>query len=527
MTKILVLDEIPAAGIDVLRSQGAFEVQEICRDEPEEIRKALGTAEVLIVRSKTKVTADLLEQAPALKIIGRSGTGVDNIDVAAATRRGVIVMNTPVGNSISAAEHTIGLILSLLRKIPQANNSVREGKWERHKFLGTELHGKVLGVIGYGKIGTEVVKRALSFNMQILVYDPFVSEALAQDLNLRLVKFEELLSQADIITLHVPLTASTRKLIDFRALVLMKHGAYLINTARGELVDESALLSALKSGKVAGAALDVFADEPQPNRELVSMPNVVATPHIGASTVEAHEKVGFDIALQIRDYFRDGIIRNAVNFPSISLAEYRKIAPYLDLGTRLGSFLSQSLQGRMYEVIICYFGEPADMDTHLICSSILVGMLKPILTERVTPVNALETAKERGIRVLESRSSEQRSHSNLISVRLKTDEAEKWVEGTVLHQNRLRLVSLSGIDVDAPLTGDMLILRNTDTPGVIGRVGTILGNNGINIANFALGRSEGTHEAIGVVNVDSEISAGALEELRALAQVLEVQVVRV
>jgi D-3-phosphoglycerate dehydrogenase len=527
MTKILVLDEIPAAGIDVLRSQGAFEVQEICRDEPEEIRKALGTAEVLIVRSKTKVTADLLEQAPALKIIGRSGTGVDNIDVAAATRRGVIVMNTPVGNSISAAEHTIGLILSLLRKIPQANNSVREGKWERHKFLGTELHGKVLGVIGYGKIGTEVVKRALSFNMQILVYDPFVSEALAQDLNLRLVKFEELLSQADIITLHVPLTASTRKLIDFRALVLMKHGAYLINTARGELVDESALLSALKSGKVAGAALDVFADEPQPNRELVSMPNVVATPHIGASTVEAHEKVGFDIALQIRDYFRDGIIRNAVNFPSISLAEYRKIAPYLDLGTRLGSFLSQSLQGRMYEVIICYFGEPADMDTHLICSSILVGMLKPILTERVTPVNALETAKERGIRVLESRSSEQRSHSNLISVRLKTDEAEKWVEGTVLHQNRLRLLSLSGIDVDAPLTGDMLILRNTDTPGVIGRVGTILGNNGINIANFALGRSEGTHEAIGVVNVDSEISAEALEELRALAQVLEVQVVRV
>jgi D-3-phosphoglycerate dehydrogenase len=502
-------------------------VQDIWQAGHEEVRKALGTAEVLIVRSRTKITADIIEQAPALKIIGRSGTGVDNIDMAAATRRGVIVMNTPVGNSISAAEHTIGLILSLLRKIPQANCSIREGKWERHKFLGTELHGKVLGVIGYGKIGTEVVKRALSFNMQILVCDPFVPETLAQDLNMRLVKFEELLAQADIVTLHVPLTSSTKKLIDFRALVLMKQGAYLINTARGELVDEGALLSALKSGKVAGAALDVFADEPQPNAELVSMPNVVATPHIGASTVEAHEKVGCDIAHQIRDYFRDGVIRNAVNFPSVSLSEYRRIAPHLDLGTRLGSFLSQSLRSRMYEVDIGYYGELADMDTHLICSSILVGILKPILTERVTPVNALETAKERGIRVLESRSSEQTSHSNLISVRLKTDEGEKWVEGTVLHHNRLRLVSLSGIDVDAPLTGDMLILRNTDTPGVIGRVGTILGNSGINIANFALGRSEGTREAIGVVNVDSEISEEALKELRALPQVLEAQVVHV
>ncbi len=527
MTKILVLDEIPAAGLELLRSEKIFEVQQVSPDASEAIRQALPAAEVLIVRSKTAVTGDFLDQAPALKIIGRSGTGVDNIDLAAATRRGIIVMNAPVANSTSAAEHTIGLMLSLVRRIPQANASVREGKWERQKFLGVELYEKTLGVVGYGRVGIEVVKRALSFKMQILVYDPFVSDVVAQELNIRLVKFEELLSQSDIVTLHVPLTAATKKLIDFRALVLMKQGAYLINSARGELVDEAALLSALKSGKLAGAALDVFADEPHPNQELVTLPNVVATPHIGAATVEAHEKVGIDIAVQIRDYFKDGIIRNAVNFPSISLAEHRKIAPYLELGARLGGFLSQSLRGRMYEASICYYGELADMDTHLICPSILVGMLKPILTERITPVNALETAKERGIRVLESRSSDQRSYNNLISVRLRTDQAEKVVEGTVLHRNRLHLVSLSGIDVDAPLAGDMLILRNTDTPGVIGRVGTILGDSGLNIANFALGRSEGTHEAIGVVNVDSEIPAQVLDALRALPQVLEAHVVRV
>lgn len=527
MTKVLVLDTTPAVGLGLLRAEDGFEVIQIGPDDPAGIAKALPTAEVLVVRSKTSVDAALLDRAPALRIIGRSGTGVDNIDMAAATRRGIIVMNAPVGNSVSAAEHTIGLMLSLLRKIPQAYSSLREGRWERDRFLGTELYEKTLGVVGYGRVGFEVVKRALSFKMKVLIYDPFVSEAIAQDANVRMVKFEELLAQSDIVSLHVPLTASTQKLIDFRALVLMKQGACLINTARGEVVDEGALLSALKSGKLAGAALDVFSEEPQPNRELVSLPNVVATPHIGASTVEAHEKVGIDMAVQVRDYFKDGIVRNAINFPSISLAEHRKIAPSLDLGGRLGSFLSQSLRGRMYEVNIGYYGEFAEMDTHLICSSILVGIFKPILTERVTPVNAMETARERGVRVLESRNSDPRSYSNLISVRLRTDVAEKCVEGTVLHENRLHLVSLSGIDVDAPLAGDMLILHNVDTPGVIGKVGSILGDNGINIANFALGRSEETHEAIGVVNVDSEIPAGVIEELRALPQMLELNVVRV
>lgn len=527
MTKILVLDEIPAAALDILRSEKGNQVQEILGEDTGEIRKALACAEGLIVRGRTNVSAELLEQAPVLKIIACSGGRMENIDMAAANRRGVIVINTPVGSSVSVAEHVFGLMLSLLRRIPMANSSVKAGKSERQKYVGNELNGKTLGVIGYGRIGSEIAKRALAFDMQVLAYDPFVSDSVAPSHNIRLVKIEELLAQSDIITLHVPLTESTRKLVDFRALVLMKTGAYLINAAHRELVDEVALFSALKSGKLAGAALDVPVSDSLPNAELLALANVIATPHTGALTVEAQQKVGLDIALQLRDYFKDGIVRSAVNFPSITLAEHRELAPYLQLGTKLGNFVSQCSSGRMCELTIHYHGELAELNTPLICSSIVVGVLSPILTERVTLVNALETAAERNIQIVESRSSEQRSYSNLISVKLKTDQGEKWAEGTVLHHNRLHVVSLDGIDVDAPLAGNMLILRNNDTPGVIGRVGTILGNNGINIANFALGRSEETREAVGVVNLDSALPLSVLEELRASPQVLEAHIIRV
>jgi D-3-phosphoglycerate dehydrogenase len=315
-------------------------------------------------------------------------------------------------------------------------------------------------------------------------------------------------------------------MINAERIALMKDGAFLVNAARGDLVDDAAVVAALKSGKLAGAALDVFAGEPKPNTELTALPNTVTTPHIGASTHEAQEKVGYDLALQIRDYFVDGIVRNAVNFPSLSLSDYRNLAPYLELGERLGSFVSQMSSGRMQEVGVRYYGDLTEINTHLICSSIMVGVLKPILTERITLVNALSTARERGIHFLETQSTRARSYNNLISVKLKTDTGEEWIEGTVLHKNHLHLVSLYGIDVDAPLTGDMLIIRNLDTPGVIGRIGTILGNREINIANFALGRSEEARAAVGIVNVDSEIPVGLLREIQALPQVRLARVVR-
>ncbi len=526
MTRILILEELSPAGLEALRSVPDFEIQELYQDDAARIRMALENADALIVRSKTRVTADFLGQAPVLKVIGRPGTGVDNIDVGAATTRGVVVMNTPAGNSISAAEHTMGLMMSLLRRIPQADASMKQGKWDRKKFMGAELYDKVLGIIGLGKVGMEVARRAQSFKMRILVCDPFVSAEAARDLDATLVSLEELLAGADIVSLHTPLTPATRRLMNASNIALMKNGACLVNVARGDLVDESALLEALWSGKLAGAALDVFIGEPKPNPELIALPNVVATPHIGASTVEAQEKVGYDVAIQIRDYFRDGIVRNAVNFPSVSLAEYRSMAPYLQLGEKLGGFVSQTSEGRLQEVAVRYYGDFREMNTFLVCSSILVGALRP-MTEGVTLVNALQSARERGIHFLESRSSRERSYSNLISVKLKTDKGEEWVEGTVLHQNHLHVVSLYGIDIDAPLQGDMLIIHNTDTPGVIGKVGSILGDNQINIANFALGRREDTREAVGIVNVDSAIPAAVLEEIRLLAPVIKARVARV
>lgn len=527
MTQILVLEEMSRAGIEALRAVPGFKVQELYRDEPEAIRSALAGADALIVRSKTKVTAKFLEDASLLKIIGRPGTGVDNVDVNAATDRGIIVMNTPAGNSISAAEHTMGLMLALLRKIAAADASVKQCKWEKSKFLGTELYDKTLGIIGLGKIGSEVALRAQSFKAKILAYDPYVSEEVARAQNIALVTLEDLLSQSDIISLHTPLTSSTRNLINAETLSRVKAGAFLINAARGDLVDEPALIAALKSGRLGGAALDVFLKEPKPNPELVSLPNVVATPHIAASTAEAQEKVGYDIALQIRDFFCDGIVRNAVNFPSVSLSEYRSMAPILDLAKRLGSFVTQLSQGRMQAMQVQYFGEMKEMNTRLICMHLLAGALQPIMAERITPVNAIQTLKQRGTTLIESSSTGEGNHTNVLSLRLTTDQGEERAQGTVLHKNMLRLVAINGIEIEAPLNGDMLVIRNTDTPGVIGRVGTILGEHDINIASFALGRKEDAGEAVGIVTLDSTVPEEALEEIRSLPQIRRAHLVRV
>jgi D-3-phosphoglycerate dehydrogenase len=511
--KILISDKLSQQGIELLQQEVSWQVDVKTSLTPAQLLEVIGEYDALLVRSNTKVTAEVVEVASNLKVIGRAGTGVDNINLEAATNKGIVVMNTPGGNSVSVAELAMGLMLAVARAVPQASTSTKEGKWDKKSFTGVELKDKTLGVVGFGKIGMEVAKRARAFQMNVLVYDPYVSERLAQDLSVKLVSLDELFAGSDLITLHVPLVEATRNLINAHSIATMKAGVRIINTARGELIDEADLAAALDSGKVAAAALDVLsAEPPAPDNPLPKHPKVIVTPHIAASTAEAQEMVGVEIAEQVRGFLKDGIIRNAVNFPSVSFEEYKKIGPFLRLGENLGAFISQICEGRLSEVGIRYYGETVDINTHLIASSIIVGVLKPILGDGVNLINARKHLDERGIVLVESRSNRVRSYSNLISVRLKTDVREEWTEGTILSQDNTRLVAVDGIDIEAPLHGSILFIRNNDTPGVIGQIGTLLGNNQINIANFALGRGE-NHHAVGVVNVDSQISEDVLQQI--------------
>ncbi len=512
--KILISEKLSQQGIELLQQEPAWRVDVKTSLTPAQLIEVISQYDGLLVRSNTKVTAEVIEAAKRLKVIGRAGTGVDNINLEAATNKGIVVMNAPGGNSISVAELTMGLMLAMARAVPQASVSTKEGKWDKKDLTGVELKDKTLGVVGFGKIGMEVAKRARAFQMNLLVYDPYVSERLAQDFNVKLVSLDELFAGSDLITLHVPLIDATRHLISTQTIAKMKTGVRIINTARGELINEFDLAAALDSGKVAAAALDVLSEEPPPaGNPLLRHPKVIVTPHIAASTAEAQEIVGVEIAEQVRGFLKDGIIRNAVNFPSVSFEEYKRIGPFLRLGENLGSFISQICDGRLNEVGIRYYGETVDINTHLIASSIIMGVLEPILGDGVNLINARKHLDERGILLIESRSNRVRSYSNLISVRVKTDVREEWIEGTILSQDNTRLVSVDGIDIEAPLHGSILFIRNNDTPGVIGQIGTLLGNNQINIANFALGRGE-NHHAVGVVNVDSQISDDLLEHIR-------------
>ncbi|HVN79005.1 MAG TPA: phosphoglycerate dehydrogenase, partial [Terriglobia bacterium] len=421
--KILVSDKLSQQGIDLLRKEKDWQVDVKTDLTPAQLIEEIGKYHALLVRSNTKVTPAVLQAAHNLKVVGRAGTGVDNVNLEAATKKGVVVMNTPGGNSISVAEHAMGLMLALARFVPQASASTREGKWEKKKFTGTELKDKTLGVIGLGKIGMEVVRRAKAFQMNILVYDPFVSDRVAKDLNVRLVSLDELFPDSDFITLHVPLVEATRHMINAQSLAKMKSGVRLVNTARGELINEAELAVSLTSGKVAAAALDVFSQEPPAaDNPLTKLPNVIVTPHIAASTFEAQEIVGVEIAEQVRAFLKEGIIRNAVNFPSVTFEEYQKLGPFLKLGESLGSFISQIGEGRMEEVGIRYYGETVDLNTNLVANAIILGILKPILSEEVNIINARKVLEERGILLVESRSNRVRSYSNLISVKLKTGD---------------------------------------------------------------------------------------------------------
>jgi D-3-phosphoglycerate dehydrogenase len=529
--KVIVADKISERGVALLKEQTGWNVVLTTKDT---LNTEIADAEALIVRSATKVTPELLDKAERLRVVGRAGVGVDNIDLDEATRRGVLVMSTPGGNAVSVAEHTFALLLALARQVPRLDKAMHEGKWEKSSAAGTEVRGKTLGLIGLGRIGSEVAVRAEAFDMRVLGYDPYISEAAAREVQVELVPLERLLAESDFVSLHTAVSPATQNLINRTTLAQMKHGARLVNTARGELVDEAALAEALKSGKLAGAALDVFAEEPPTNLTLVGLPNVIATPHVAGSTAEAQEEVGTQVAVQVRDYLAEGVIRNAVNLPTLSAEQYRRGRPYMALAERLGSLVAQAAATRPARIRIRYAGEVAEVGTHLLRSAVLAGLLNAVLDEKVNVVNAPQMAAARGLTVEEETRRREHGFPNTMEVAALPEKGssgtavEFAAEGTVLHDGTPRVLQISGISVEAQLEGTLLYLRNRDEPGVIGQVGSMLGKHGVNIATFALGRREASRgaEAVSLVRLDGEVSASILEPIRGITAITEAKLLR-
>jgi D-3-phosphoglycerate dehydrogenase / 2-oxoglutarate reductase len=513
--KILVAEPLAPAGLALLKAQPGWEV---IVSNPKEYAEHLPTAEALLVRSAVKVTAEVLAKAPDLKVIGRAGVGVDNVDLAAATAAGVLVMNTPGGNAVSVAEHTIALMLAMARAIPQASDSTKSGKWEKKKFLGSELRGKTLGVIGLGSIGREVVKRAMPFEMRIIASDPYVSSATAADLDVELVDLQTLYAQADYISLHMALTPETQNMLSTAAFNQMKPGVRIVNCARGELIDTAALNEALAAGKIGGAGLDVFAKEPPAAEDpILQQPNLVATPHIGGSTEEAQEIVGLRIVEQVVEYLQNGVAINAVNMPTLSPEQYRNIAPYVMLAERLGNFAAHVSTGNPSLVRLIYKGRIAEQNTNLMRNGGVAGVLNRSLSRKANLVNSLQLAADRGWTV-EERHEKRETHIDSIRLELETDSGNTAVEGAVI-VGKPRLVAVDDIYIEAPLAGHLTFLKNDDVPGVIGHVGNVLGQGHINIASFSLGRKDEPvapdHplEAVSVVETDHAVPDPVLVEL--------------
>lgn len=522
---ILVAEPLSPAGLAILQKNSDWNV---IVSSPKEYEAHLSEADALVVRSAVKVTKEVLAKAPMLKAIGRAGVGVDNVDLPAATEAGVIVMNTPGGNAISVAEHTLALMLALARFVPQATESTKSGKWEKKKFIGNELREKTLGLIGLGTIGRGVVQRANAFEMRILAYDPFVNPDTAAAMNVELVDLDKLYAESDFISLHTALTPETKGMINADSIARMKPGVRIVNCARGELIDHAALVAGLESGAVAGAALDVFEKEPTTGEEaFLKFPNVIATPHIAASTEEAQEIVGVRIAQQLSDYLRDGVAINAVNMPQLSPAEYKAVEPYMLLAQRLGEFAAHIVEGNMMAVRITYHGRVAD-NTQLIRNAGVVGALRRS-GERANVVNAMQIAVGRGISVSEAHEGRQ-GHIDAIHLEIETSAGKTRVGGAVV-LGKPRLLRVDGISVEVPLAGDLVYMRNLDVPGVIGHVGNVLGANQINIANFSLGREdrEPTPElplhAIAVVETDGVPGEAIMQELKKNPAVLTARAV--
>jgi D-3-phosphoglycerate dehydrogenase len=524
--KILVADDVSDIGLEPLRTPG-FLVEKRIGLSADELREALNECDGLVVRSETKVTASVMEQAASLRVVGRAGVGVDNIDVPAATARGIVVMNAPDGNTITTAEHTIALLVSLARSVPQANASLRSGKWERKRFIGVELQGKTLGIVGLGRIGRGVASRARGLGMNIVAFDPFVAPEQARDLDIEVAPLDEVFARADFLTVHTPLTAETRGIVGREAFAKMKQGVRIINCARGGLVDEQALQEAIRSGIVAGAALDVFAQEPPPaDHPLVALDQVIATPHLGASTTEAQEGVAFTVAEQMRDYLLSGALRGAVNVPAMGAKELNALQPYISLAESLGRFQAQLVDSAVLEVRLEYAGEIVDFDAASVTRSFLAGLLRDV-SARVNLVNAFLIAEERGIAVTTAYLRAGSDSAPAIQSQVVTKGGQQTVSGMVFgygaRAREGRITEINGFHIEATPHGHMLVMRNRDVPGVIGHVGTILGERGVNISHFHLGRQERGGEAMAVIEVDAPLGHETLQELRAFEPVLSAQ----
>ena len=526
---IVIADQLPSSAVDLLASVPGWTVDAKSGRTPEVLGPALAQADALVVRSATKVNASLIASAPNLRVIARAGTGIDNVDLDAASARGILVMNAPGGNSVSVAEHALALMLSLARSVPVADASMKKGVWDKKKLTGAELRGKKLGLVGLGRIGQEVAARARAFGMDVVAHDPFISEQVANSLGIDLLDLDGVCAVSDYISLHIPATTDTRHLFGKARLAKCKKGIRIVNTARGELIDETALADAIESGHVAGAALDVFEKEPPADWRLAQLPQVVATPHIAASTAEAQELVGLETAAAVRDYLSLGVIRNAVNFPAIGAEDMKQLQPFLALADQMGALGVQLAEGRTKGISVRLYGPLVKTHGGLIVSAAVKGMLRPLLSSAVTIVNARDVASERGIEIVESHSTRARNFANIVSVKIHTNTGERWLEGTVFEPDRPRLTFLDGVDIEAALEGTLLVLRNADKPGVIGQVGSILGKHAVNIASFALGRDK--TGAVGVVRLDVTLEdeglAKALPEIRAAEAVKEARVASV
>lgn len=512
MSRVLVSDPITQAGIDLFKEAG-FEVEVKTDHTKEELLAKIKNYDALIVRSQTKVTADIIEAASNLKVIGRAGVGVDNVDLEAATKKGIIVINAPDGNTISTAELSVAMILALARNIPQAHVSLKNGAWDRKSFTGVEVNGKTLGVVGMGRIGTEVAKRMLAMGMKVIAYDPFFTEEKAASLGVKMVDLDTIITQSDFITVHTPLTPETKGLFGAKEFARMKKGVRLVNCARGGIYDEAALAEAIKNGQVAGAALDVYTSEPPIDRSLIDLPQVIVTPHLGASTKEAQENVAVDVAHEVIKVLKGEPFKNAVNLPPLRPEVRAALEPYFNLVEALGKFLAQFLPPQIKKVDINYLGEVSKQETSYLSMLFIKGLLQASLAEEVNQVNALFLAKERGLKVNENKSLESSIYSSLIKVEVKVDGDTYTVSGTINEKKEARVVEINGYYFEIALSGNMIIIDHTDQPGVIGEVGTILGASGVNIGAMQVGRKHPGGKAIMVLSVDTPVDSGLIQKI--------------